>query len=144
MGVRDGERGWEDAVEVIQNFNRYTRRPCYTPLELHRVTQSWAVTQAAQRVPSNLLVGATVQEVVIRMTQSKLGSAKESEVYQKKYTKKRANQCRCKLCRMLSQPEHLVVGFKHASCRRMQGLGWQGGAAIRVNYKNGETKKERE
>ena len=48
------------------------------------------------------------------------------------------------LCRMLSQPEHLVVGFKHASCRRMQGLGWQGGAAIRVNYKKGETKKERE
>ena len=46
------------------------------------------------------------------------------------------------LCRMLSQPEHLVVGFKHASWHRMQGLGGQGGAAMRVNYKKGVTKKE--
>ena len=39
---------------------------------------------------------------------------------------------------VLSQPEHLVVGFKHASWQRMQrlGLGRQDGAAVRVERRD--------
>ena len=39
---------------------------------------------------------------------------------------------------VLSQPEHLVVGFKHASWHRMQrlGLGRQDGAAVRVERRD--------
>ena len=45
---------------------------------------------------------------------------------------------------VLSQPEHLVVGFKHASWQRMQrlGLGRQDGAAVRVERRDEKVGKE--